>query len=242
MCRMLGVVGTPAAARDLIARFRVEASQGRVGQGMAPGHRDGWGIVHVDDGLRHAGRSTLDAARDPAYPEAAARVTGTPALVHFRKSTLGAKTPENTHPFVEDGFAFCHNGTVRGVAAPGESDSRALFARLLAEIRKGAAPAEAIATLARDVDARCTYTSLTFLLTDGRSLWGFRSVGNDPVACAEDACPQDYYTLGHATLPDGSVVVSQEHEILGIAGWTPVPDGALVTVTPERRVSVSQVL
>lgn len=245
---MMAVVGSRAAAQEMCARFRVEASRGRVGARMEPGHRDGWGIAFLgrDGALHHAGRSTRDAETDPEYPRAVERLAQAVGrgvvLDHLRKVSLGAKTLENTHPFLEGGFAFCHNGTVRGVAPPGENDSRALFARLLAEMRKGASPEEAIATLARDVDRSLSYTSLTFLLTDGRSLWGLRRVGNDPVACAPEACAPEYYTLGWTTLPDGSLVVSQEHEVLGIQGWTPVADGEILAVTPDGKVSTRRAL
>src|SRR5581483_11477836 len=168
MCRMMGVVGARESAQPLAARFRLEASQGRVARGASKGHADGWGLVQTmpDGSLRHAGLSPLDAASDPQYPLAIAQLgQGAPRgvlLAHVRKATAGAKTLANTHPFIEEGYAFCHNGTVEGYAPEGASDSRAFFASLLAEIRKGASEEDAIATLARDVDARFRYTSLTF--------------------------------------------------------------------------------
>lgn len=243
MCRMMAVVGSRESAVQLATRFRAEAHEGRVGLGMTPGHKDGWGIVYADStgALHHAGRSPLDAATDPAYPIAVARLASSRAvgaiLAHVRKSTAGAKTVANTHPFIAEGLAFAHNGTVRGIAPEGQSDSKALFERVLAERRKGASVEDALATLSKFVAERFTYTSLTVLLTDGRSVWGLRRIGNDPVACADDACPADYYTLGHARLPDGSVVVSQEHEILHIDGWAPIADGAIITVAPDGRVT-----
>src|SRR5205823_9758205 len=139
-----------------------------------------------------------DAARDPAYPVAVEALRAraparTAMLAHLRKQTLGERTIENTHPFVGGGFAFCHNGTVRGLAPAGQSDSRAMFARLLAEMAKGSTPEEAITTLAHDIEARGRerYTSMTLLLTDGASAWGLRRIGADPVVCAPEACPQD---------------------------------------------------
>lgn len=255
---MVAVVGTRAAGVDIARRFRREAHEGRVARGAAPGHRDGWGIAYADanGALRYAGRSTADAATDPAYTEAldtlaagagargvagasedqAARSSRIVMLAHVRKMTLGAKAIENTHPFLAEGLALAHNGTVHGFAAPGQNDTRALFARLLDERRRGASVGDALVALARDVEARSTFTSLTLLVTDGASLWGLRLVGNDPVACAPEACASDYYTLGHATLADGSVVLSQEHEVLGLAGWTPIADGALVHVDPHGRI------
>ncbi|SRR5581483_1928223 len=234
MCRMLGVVAPGGVPADLFSRFRGQASEGRVGKGMAPGHRDGWGIVRYQNGEpSYAGRSAQDAAADPEYLRAlgALRDARGVALGHLRKASAGARDVANSHPFVEGRWAFCHNGTVWGVAPPGESDSRALFARLLASLRAGAEPEAALEALAREVDASCRYTSLTCLLTDGRGLWGLRKVGNDPVACADDACPAEYYTLGVARV-GGATVVSQEHEFLGLGGaaWAAVPDGGIVSV------------
>src|SRR5438067_10380810 len=169
MCRMLAVVGSRAAAVDLAARFQIEASKGRVGATMAPGHKDGWGLVYAEhaNDLRYAGRSIEDAARDPAYPVAVEALRAraparTVLLAHVRKQTLGERTLEDTHPFVGGGFAFCHNGTVRGLAPQGQSDSRAMLARLLAEMAKGAAPEDAVSTLAHDIEARGRerYTSM----------------------------------------------------------------------------------
>ena len=246
MCRMMAVVGGGAAVAPLLSRFRAEASDGRVARGAQPGHVDGWGIAFAgaDGALHHAGRSIDDASRDPTYAAAVERVGAAPrvALAHVRKATRGSRTLDNTHPFIERGYAFAHNGTVDGIAKPGENDSRVLFARILGEIEKGASVVDAIARLARDVDAHRSYTSLTILLTDGASLWGLRRVGNDPVACAPEACPADYYTLGYAALPQGGIVVSQEHEILGLAAWTPVGDGELLHVGPNGHVAVTRVL
>jgi glutamine amidotransferase len=157
---------------------------------------------------------------------------------------MGQATLDDTHPFISRGYAFAHNGTVRNFAPPGASDSRAMFARILEEIEKGAPVEEAISALARDVESRGRehYTSITMLLTDGASIWGLRRIGADPVVCAPEACPQDYYTLGHARLADGTTVVSQEHELFGLANWTPIKDGELVTVAPDGRVSTRAVL
>jgi predicted glutamine amidotransferase len=240
MCRMLAAVGpSPATLRDLASRFRVEATRGKVSAVMQPGHHDGWGLV-VGGGagkLAYAGRSALDAATDPEYPRAAQRVDGRAMLVHFRKATAGAKSAENSHPFVADGLAFAHNGTAFGVAPPGESDSRALFARLRAEVAKGASAEDALASLARCVKP-ADFSSLTTLVTDGARVWGLRKIGAHPQYCPPEACAPDYYTLGHARLPDGTVVVSQEHELLDITGWTPIADGEIVTVEADGRVSV----
>lgn len=240
----MGLVGTHEAAFRLAASFRRSARQGRVLLGASEGHRDGWGLVYADGQgtLRHAGRSTQDATKDPAYEEALARLRQaaperTVLLAHVRKATLGARSLENTHPFVEDGYAFCHNGTVEGLG-PG-NDSRILFARLLARMREGASPEEAIAALVERIP-RASYSSLTLMLSDGRALWALRAIGTHPDWCAPERCPGDYYTLAHARLADGTRVLAQEPDLLGLPEAEPVPEGHVVSVR-EGKVQVARV-
>lgn len=235
MCRMLGAAGPLGEAAALVASFREQAAKGRTLPDHARGHRDGWGIARAagDGVLRYAGRSTLDATEDPEYPEAAARVAEAGrgvALVHVRAASAGAVTVENAHPFIEEGLAFCHNGTIHGLGAKDESDSRAYFARIVDECYR-AKPRDAFLAVARELAKEpARFSSLTALLTDGRTLWGLRKVGQDPTECADAQCAADYYTLGVARV-GGLTVLTQENEFLPMgARWEAVPDGTLVEV------------
>ena len=238
---MLACVGPLDDVSPLLAAFRHEAARGKRLL-ERDGHRDGWGIVV---GAEHVGRSPLDASDDPAYLDAAAHVAREGrgiALAHLRAASAGAKTVENTHPFVEDGLAFCHNGNIRGLAPEGESDSRAFFAAILTEVRAGLTPEDALVATARRIDKAHTHSSLTCFLTDGQTLWALRRVGTDPVECADRACAADYYTLGVARVGE-VVVVTQEHEFVGRAhDWREVPDGHLVRLTLDGRVDVRSVM
>lgn len=237
MCRMLACVGPLDDVSPLLAAFRHEAARGRR-LTERDGHRDGWGIVV---GAEHVGRSAADASADAAYLDAAAQVAREGrgiAVAHLRAASAGAIDLDNTHPFVEDGLAFCHNGTIHGLAAEGESDSRAFFGAILADVREGLAPEDALVAAAQRIDKAHTHSSLTCFLTDGRALWGLRKVGTDPVECADRACAADYYTLGVARVGE-VVVVAQEHEFVGRAHeWREVPDGHLVCLTLDGRVDV----
>lgn len=254
---MMGIVAPHGVDAELVARFQQQA-RGHVAPGDSPGHGDGWGIVHYDERAhpQYAGRSTADAATDPAYEEAVAELRKRrPAgalLAHVRKASAGALSLDDTHPFTRGRWSFCHNGTVFGLAekttqpagrvgtprlAPeGESDSRALFALLMDDIMRGEAPADAIASLVRRVEP-LRHTSLTLLLTDGTTLWGLREVGNVDEECRENACSPDYYTLGLARIGD-QTVVSQEHEFLDVLQWRVVPDRHIVTVRPDGHAHV----
>jgi predicted glutamine amidotransferase len=237
MCRMMGVVAPHGLDAELAARFRSQA-RGNVPPGEEPAHADGWGIVYYDRNTPHyAGRSTADALDDPAYAAAVEelhkRRPQGPLLAHVRKASAGALSVDNTHPFVEGRWSFCHNGTVWGFAPEGESDSRALFAALLADIERGRTPVEALRALVEEVSC-LKFSSLTCLLSDGRTLWGLRKVGNVDESCREDACAPEYYTLGVARIGD-QTVVSQEHAFLGVELWHVVPDAHVVVVGPDAH-------
>jgi glutamine amidotransferase len=257
MCRMMGIVSPHGLDADLVARFRQQA-RGHVAAGESPGHADGWGIVYYDERAHpeYAGRSPHDAATDPAFEEAVAelhkRRPAGPLLAHVRKASAGGVSLENTHPFLHGRWSFCHNGTVFGLAEEttrpagrvgmwglareGESDSRALFERLMDDIMRGDEPMEAIAALARHVEP-LRHTSLTFLLTDGATLWGLRKVGNVDEECRDDACSPDYYTLGFARIGEHTVV-SQEQEFLDVQQWRVVPDSHVVIVHRDGRAQI----
>lgn len=241
MCRMMGIVAPHGVDPELLARFRQQA-RGMVTPGESPGHADGWGIVHYDgDRPTYAGRSTGDAMTDPLYPAAVdalrKRRPAGPLLAHVRKASAGARVLDDTHPFTSGRWAFCHNGTVWGFAPEGQSDSRALFAALLRDIERGRTPREAFRALVDEVSC-LRFTSLTCLLTDGRTLWGLRKAGNVDEECRDDACSPEYYTLGVARIGD-QTVVSQEHEFLGVDLWHVVPDGNVLTIGPDGHPHIS---
>ena len=240
MCRMLGAVGPLREAAALVASFRREAVDGaRLAE--TRGHRDGWGVV-AGAPPAYAGRSARDASDDPAYPDAAARVARDGrgvALVHLRAASAGSVSVENAHPFVEDGLAFCHNGTVHGVAPPDQNDSRAYFAQVLRARRAGASPAEALRAVAlRLAKEPATFSSLTALLTDGATLWGVRRVGEEPTECADRGCALAYYDLAVARV-GGLTVLAQERRALPAgATWESVPDGSLVEIRADGAARI----
>jgi len=242
MCRMMGVMAPHGIDAELLGAFRQQA-RGHVAPGDSPGHGDGWGILHYAQGRpTYAGRSTGDALTDPLYPAAVDELRKTrphgPVLAHVRKASAGALSVDNTHPFALGRWSFCHNGTVFGFAPPGQSDSLAIFKALHDDISKRRDTLGAIRRLLDEVSCM-KYTSLTFLLTDGDALYGLRKVGTVDEECHENACSPEYYTLGVSKIGE-AVVVSQEHEFLGLGGtpWRVVPDGDVVVVSPDATVEI----
>jgi predicted glutamine amidotransferase len=116
MCRLLGVVSTaPIAVSDAVGEHVLKDFVA-----LTKIHGDGWGIAHVD----HAGKdprvevSAGSALDDPAFVAATRDHRYAASLVHLRWATSGiAVQPKNSHPFLADGVAMAHNGSVNPTAA-----------------------------------------------------------------------------------------------------------------------------
>jgi predicted glutamine amidotransferase len=116
MCRLLGVVSTlPIAVSDAVGAHVLKDFIA-----LTKIHGDGWGIAHVG----HAGQpprvevSAGSALDDPAFVAATRDHRYAASLVHLRWATSGiAVQTQNSHPFLADGVAMAHNGSVNPTAA-----------------------------------------------------------------------------------------------------------------------------
>lgn len=159
-------------------------------------HPHGWGAVYEDHGGIQAIRGTTACWDDRDLRTLLDRRV---FLLHARRASLGSVTAENTHPFEEkvDGSSwfFCHNGTVRGIASPGESDSREIFRRLLPYVREGRT-LEGIREVYGGFE---DFSSLNSFLLGPEEFWAVCSYSRNPA----------YYTLALAQTEDGPIVASE---------------------------------
>lgn len=157
MCRLLAYAGDgPVAVADVLgagayASFRQ----------LSRLHRDGWGMAWLEgderagappdrscpqrEGKMAAWRSLVPAEKDPDFDDLGRAALGSAGLVHLRWATLGLDVSvSNTHPFLADGWAFIHQGSiphperVEALLAPawsgrlrGETDSERYFLYVL---------------------------------------------------------------------------------------------------------------
>src|SRR3954468_10087623 len=116
MCRLLGVVSTsPISVSDAVGAPVLKDFVA-----LTKIHGDGWGIAHVG----HTGQnprvevSAGSALDDPAFVAATSDHRAAASLVHLRWATTGiAVRSQNSHPFLADGMAMAHNGSVKPTAA-----------------------------------------------------------------------------------------------------------------------------
>jgi predicted glutamine amidotransferase len=115
MCRLLAYVAPqPLSLHDAVqdATFTAFRNLSRI-------HDDGWGMAWVGDPAADDGivvrRSVTRAVDDPQFVAAATEIRARAGFAHLRWASDGlAVMPRNTHPFTAGGWAFAHNGFVRG--------------------------------------------------------------------------------------------------------------------------------
>ncbi|MGI0079436.1 MAG: class II glutamine amidotransferase [Nitrososphaerales archaeon] len=207
LCRMLAIIPKRGSCvdADLVRSFRKLACFGMVKPPNRPGHSDGWGVVAWREGRPfYLAREPSDASTDPKYEQVCnliqeSRITS-PMIVHFRKASVGQKTVENTHPFLIGEWAFAHNGTIRKLNIRGKTDSEWFFESLMHEKELSGGDLElAMRKQIDSVRAVYQYSSLTFLLSNGREFFAYRDFSNDG----------DYYTMFFTRTRD-SLVLCQE--------------------------------
>jgi predicted glutamine amidotransferase len=250
MCRLLAYASAgersleDAVGADVLAAFR----------SLACVHGDGWGAAWTsaaEPGGVTAQRSTTSAAEDPAFAAAGQRIRGRAGFLHLRWASAGIPVdPANTHPFVADGWAFAHNGFVRGsdrilellparhrTALRGTTDSERYFRLVLhcAE-RTGdvVAGVQLAARLILDIAGPVSINAM--LMSSSRlvavhGMTGARPPVDDLLALVEhpDHLPQDhlegYFHLAYRQIGDAIAIASSG---LPRDGWTALlPDSVM---------------
>lgn len=207
MCRLVGVVASEITEFGLVLK-EAPRSLAR----MSVEHRDGWGIAahgHPDampppsERSPHDGVWRIHKGTDPAnecarFVETASRSAGTVLIAHVRKKTVGPTSIANTHPFVQSGWVFAHNGTLvdhtslRAKTSPerlaqvrGDTDSEVLFAFLLTRLDEAGFTRMGAGTTIREQATRVIAVAtrelrdnaagaFNFLLSDGTSCFVHR--------------------------------------------------------------------
>lgn len=176
-------------------------------------------------------------------------------LAHVRASTFGGASYQNCHPFTHGQWAFVHNGQIGGFTQLrrqledqlpdklfeerlGITDSELLFLLIVANGLKTdpraacAATIHQISELHRRADAVGTLSAaraplrLTFVLTNGESLFGYRY--------SSDARSPTLYLCEQ--LDHGGYVLASEPLDGAAERWKMVDEGSLVEISKQGLV------
>src|ERR1700727_3999430 len=146
MCRLFGLhAGTHACTATfwlLDAPDTLSEQSRRTPDGTGLGVFDGEGNPQIR-------KQPIAAWQDADFATEAHDLTGTTFIAHVRYATTGAHKVVNTHPFLQDGRIFAHNGVVEGLdvlderlrelgpaaLGLGQTDSERVFALITASVR-----------------------------------------------------------------------------------------------------------
>jgi glutamine amidotransferase len=182
MCRLYGVhSGKPIRIHRAFAALRAQSHE----------HKDGWGVVRFDGEKAETELGLDPAHRSSRFLELSLVATRS-MVAHIRLASVGGVCRTNAHPFVAEGWAFTHNGTIqrfaerkekfealltpdRRAAIVGQTDSERCFQLFLQYLDGGSTirqVAHALARVMRDVretfDEKDTKQSATnFLVSNG---------------------------------------------------------------------------
>jgi predicted glutamine amidotransferase len=186
MCRLFGLhAGTHACS----ATFWLLDAPDSLSQ-QSKRNPDGTGLgVFGADGQPQLHKQPIAAWQDADFATEAHRMTGTTFIAHVRYATTGSLDLRNTHPFLQDGRIFAHNGVLEGLDALdarlrevgtdelvlGQTDSERVFALITASIRAAggdvsAGLTDAMTWLADNVPIY----AVNVLLSTATDMWALR--------------------------------------------------------------------
>jgi predicted glutamine amidotransferase len=243
---MVGIVFRDQVPIDSLRDLQHVAEVGKVpDQGEElPGHRDGWGIATFMTGSpRYVGKSERPVHIDPSFDaaiESVRSLEGPNVLIaHARRGSEGSRSLANTHPFIAEGIAFAHNGTVKKFdpstkrKAKGETDSERLFMALLDRFDEKRDLRSAMKSLLKEDIPGHEYTAVILQVSDGRSLIGYRGYYDEKNAW--------YYDLRLSVCKD--VVTFFQETVLGYSGDVmQLRNGEMATVDTDFSITRDQVL
>lgn len=151
---------------------------------------DGTGLGVFDaHGVPQLHKEPIAAWQDREFATEAHQLTGTTFIAHVRYATTGALDVRNTHPFLQDGRIFAHNGVVHGLdliddrlrqlgAADlvlGQTDSERVFALITAGIRaRGGDVSAGLTDAMRWLAAHVPIYAVNLLLSTATDVWALR--------------------------------------------------------------------
>ena len=186
MCRLFGL---HAGTNVVTATFWLLDAPDNLAE-QSRRNPDGSGLGVFDaQGHPQVHKQPIAAWHDAEFATEAHDLTGTTFVAHVRYATTGSHDVVNTHPFLQDGRIFAHNGVLEGLdvldarlselgtadLVLGQTDSERVFALITASIRArggdvNAGLVEAMNWLAAEVPIY----AVNILLCTATDLWALR--------------------------------------------------------------------
>lgn len=186
MCRLFGL---HAGTNVVTATFwLLDAPDNLAAQSRR--NPDGTGLGVFDaQGQPELRKQPIAAWQDVDFATEAHDMTGTTFIAHVRYATTGSHDVVNTHPFLQDGRIFAHNGVLEGLdvlderlrevgtanLVLGQTDSERVFALITASIRKrGGDVSAGLIDAMKWLAANIPIYAVNVLLSTAIDLWALR--------------------------------------------------------------------
>src|SRR5262249_24794959 len=109
MCRLFGMSGGPEPVRATF--WLLEAPDSLAQQSRREPDQTGLGS-YDERGHPGVSKQPIAAHEDQQFAMEAREVSSRTFIAHIRYASTGAVSPENTHPFEQQGRLFAHNGVI----------------------------------------------------------------------------------------------------------------------------------
>jgi predicted glutamine amidotransferase len=260
MCRLFGL---HAGGRSTAATFWLLDAPDSLSE-QSRREPDGAGIGIFDgDGRPWVDKQPLAAYQDREFARNAHDLRSRVFLAHVRYASTGELSVANTHPFVQDGRLFAHNGAFAGLdlldarleeldvadLVKGQTDSERMFALITAEIRRQHGDVSlglvaAVTWIARELPVYC----LNMILASATDMWALRYPDTNELQVLErpaggagepsflDASSRRIHARSAELASAPSVVVASE-AMDNEHGWRPVAPGELIHIDADLSVT-----
>lgn len=257
MCRLFGL----HAGTSVSATFWLLDAPDSLAQ-QSHKNPDGTGLGLFDAAGRAVVRKQPIAAwQDVEFASDAEELTGTTFIAHVRYASTGAPDMSNTHPFLQEGRLFAHNGVVEGLdlvdarltelsagdLVSGQTDSERVFALITASIRarRGDVKPGLLDAMAWLADKVPIY-AVNILLCSATDMWALRYPDThdlfvldrrQPAQHADFELRSDRIHTRSQHLDDAPSVVFATERMDDDPAWRPLGDGELVHVGPDLDIT-----
>ena len=262
MCRLFGMhVGSSVLPATF---WLLEAPDSLAAQSRR--NPDGAGIgCFTADGTPVLDKAPRSAWTDPDFALAARELTGTTFVAHVRYASTGRLARVNTHPFLQRGRLFAHNGVVEDLdrldarlaelgaqgLVEGQTDSERVFALITAETTRHSDDLEnGLLAAVRWISTMLPVYSLNLVLSTATDLWALRYPATHELYSLERPAGgrgTTEHLEGHTTrisarsagLARRPAVIVASERMDDDAGWRLLQPGELLHVSADLTTSSS---
>jgi predicted glutamine amidotransferase len=264
MCRLFGMSGGHERLR---ATFWLLEAPDSLAQ-QSRGNPDGTGVGYYDESDDPVVRKQpLAAFEDQQFAREAHDISSRTFVAHVRHASGSPVTLRNTHPFVQAGRLFAHNGVIEDLPrleahlgdgmsmVGGETDSERYFALITKEIEQAGDVAQGIVAAASWIAENLPVFALNCVLTTADEVWALRypdthglyllergAGGTHGQRHLELASARGSVRVRSGDLSQRPAMIVASEEMDEDPGWRSLQSGELVHIDANLRTTVRTVI